>query len=118
MRPAAFLALLLLAGCGGGREVDPLYGVWTLKAVTGGFSGNGRSVDAGESLTLYPSNGAWRRGDGTVETFRYHEQINRLGERLLTFEGSDYGYVVLESSTTQLRLREQVSDAYTFELTR
>lgn len=118
MRRATFLSLLLLAGCGGGRETDPLYGVWSLKAVTGGFSGNGRSVDAGESLTLYPNGGAWKRGDGTVETFRYREQTNRLGERLLTFENSDYGYIVLESSTNRLRLREQVSDAYTFELTR
>lgn len=112
------LLLLGVAGCGGGRETDPLYGVWTLKAVTGGFSGNGRSVDAGEGLTLYPNGGSWRRADGSIDAFRYRLQTNRLGERILVREDSTIQIVVEMSDTNHLTLREQAADPYTFELTR
>lgn len=111
------MLLLGVAGCGGGRDADPLYGVWNLTRVTGGFVGNGRPVVAGESLTLSANRGTWRRGDGTQESFTYHFETH-AGKRVLAREGTGTGLIVEEETLLRLTLQEQVSDAYTFELTR
>lgn len=110
--------LLCLTGCGAGHEADPIYGVWRLTRVTGGFSGNGRPVTSGESLTLSPGKGAWRLADGRIQEFSYSFQTHN-GLRVLVYNDAVVGLVEQAASPRNLTLADwRVGDGYIYELER
>ena len=115
-RLVGLFLLLCLTGCGVGHETDPIYGVWQLTRVTGGFSGNGRPVTAGESLTLSPGKGAWRLADGRIEEFSYSFQTHNGLRVLVNAAGSSL--IQQPTGFSHLTLTEDVADGYTYELER